>query len=125
MKLKIKNKYFRELILSIAYLLIGTLFISVIEYFNFLSSLLIAFLKVTLIVLIITIASYKLIDKTTKKGWKAGLKMSLVFVSLLLIINFLFLNTGINYKIVLYIILIILASVLGSMIGVLKKQELS
>lgn len=124
-KFKIKNKYGNELLKSIGYLLIGSLFISTIEYFEIFPTLIIAFLKVSLVVFIITKASYGLIERTTQKGWQSGLKMSLIFITILLVINFIILNIGFNYKLILYILLITLASVLGAMIGVLKKQEIN
>ena len=100
-------------------ILVGTLILTLINYFNLLNSKIISILKLLLPLGAIFVSSYKLGKTTEQKGYLEGLKLGsiiiLIFLVLVVILDKFSLKSLIYYSIIL------LTSVLSSMIGINKK----
>ena len=114
----------KNLLLSILYFLgsiiIINIFITIFNYFNILNDSIIRILKFLMVILSISITSYILGKKSSKKGFLEGLKLgsitSVVFLTLALI------TKTFKYQSFIYYTIIILISILGSTLGINKKN---
>lgn len=68
------------------------------------------------------IAGYIIGKKTNKKAWLEGLKLSILFIIILLTFN---LTQGIifNIKTIIYYLIIVITTIIGSIIGIQKKTK--
>ena len=80
---------------------------------------------ISLISIILYIFTTSIIDgkKTTKKAYKQGLKMGLIYILILYILGIPFLVFKINLKKLIYFLIIVLISTLGTIIGINKKTQ--
>lgn len=101
-------------------ILLGTLFITLINYFNLMNNNVISIIKFILPLIAITINSYKLGKTSNKQGYLEGLKFGII-ISLISIIIILILDKFI-IKSLLYYGILILTSIMGSTIGINRKK---
>lgn len=116
---------FKNLYLSIIYFftitLIGTIFITILNYFNILNIKIISSLKLILPILSIFISSYILGTKSNKLGYIEGLKLGLIITITFLIITLL--TKSFAIKTLIYYLILLLSSILGGMLGINKKKK--
>lgn len=93
---------------------IGTLF----NYIGLFNNTLIKIIKVIIPVLSMFIGGFVIGKKQGKKGWLEGLKLSLIFLAILTLFNYLGLNSSFSLKSGIYYIILIVATIFGSIIGV-------
>ncbi len=67
------------------------------------------------------VCSYKEGKERQNKGYIAGIKTSLIIISILILIDFILIHSTFNIKRVLYYLLILLISIFGSITGINKK----
>ena len=104
-------------------LLILTFIMTFLSYFNIIGDKFTSFLKLLIPIISLFIGGFYLGKRSTKKGWLEGLKLSLIFIFILIIIE-LFLNISFEIKNILFYIILIFSSILGSMIGIsIKKTD--
>lgn len=106
--------------MSILIILIGTIFITIFNYFNIVGNNFIKILSLILPLIALGYAGFKLGKLSSKHGYLEGIKIGVIFVILITIINLIF--NDINWYNVIYYFLIIVSAVLGSMIGINKKK---
>ena len=102
-------------------LLIGTMLITIINYFNILNNKLISILKLLLPTLSILACSYKLGTISEKKGYLEGLKLGLIIISILILLVLTL--DSFSLKSILYYLILLLTSIIGSTIGINKKKQ--
>ena len=73
-------------------------------------------------VLAFFILGFKNGKKVDNKGYLAGLKMSLLFILLLVVINLFTARNFFNIATIIYYIILILVGITGSMMGINKKD---
>ena len=69
------------------------------------------------------IGGFSIGKKSNKKGWLEGLILSIVFIIILLIFNFLAFNNTIEFKNLLYYFIMMVSCIFGSMLGINKNIE--
>lgn len=101
-------------------LLVGTLVLTLFNYFNIINSKVISIMKFILPVISMFISSYRLGKLSDKKGYLEGLKFGsiiiLIFMVLVLLLD------KISWKCILYYGILLLISIMGSMIGINKRK---
>ena len=100
----------------------GTFLITVLNYFNIFTSNLTNIIKLIIVIVSMFIGAFLLGKKSLKKGYIEGIKYSIVFIVLLVIINLLFVKEF-NVKSIIYFLIIIISSTFGSMLGINKKRN--
>lgn len=113
--------YLKSMLYTLITLLTGTIIVTIFNYFNILNGL--PHKIITLIIPIIgmLIGSF-LIGKTSKqKGYIEGLKYSIIWIIILLIINLITKNFTLT-SIIYYIILILLSTLTGAL-GINKRKN--
>lgn len=109
--------------ISLATLLLTTLFISTLYYFNILGN------KVfTVIELIVPLLSFLIggiiIGRNSKsKGWLEGLKLGLILSILFLLISFLGFEIKFEIGNIIYYLIIVIITTFGSMIGINYQKK--
>ncbi len=116
-------KYLKVLIYIIVPTIILNIILSVLYYFNLLSSGIINYLKLFIILISMLIGGIYIGKEATKKGWLEGLKVGLEVIIILFIIGYLAFDKGITIKNLIYYFILILSSTLGSMIGINKRKK--
>lgn len=120
-------KYAKDLGISLLFiigsLLILTLLITFLNYFNLFSNSLVSVFKIIIPIVSLFIGGFLMGKKSSKKGWLEGLKLSLVFTVLLILFNILGLRNKIELKNILYYVIIIVSCIFGGMLGINKNSS--
>lgn len=116
--------YLKNIGISFIYIisfLLGLTFISTLfNYINLFSNTFINILKVIIPVVSLFVGGFIIGKRTGKKGWLEGIKLSLIFLLILTIFNYLALDTSFSLKTLIYYLILIVSTTFGSMIGVNK-----
>lgn len=121
--------YIKNVGISIAWILCILIGLSIIlttmSYFNILGDKVTTVFKIIIPITSLFVGGIQIGKRSNKKGWLEGLKLSLIFLILLLLFNFLALNNSFEAKNILFYIILIISTMFGSMIGINKnKQEI-
>lgn len=119
-------KYLKDIGITIGIMLLiiilGSLIITTLNYFDIFNKNISSIIKIILIVLSYFIGGFIIGGKSTKKGWLEGLKFGLITSIIFILFNILGLQTKIDFKIIFYYLILIISSIFGSMIGINKKN---
>lgn len=115
----------KNYLFSILYILGGILILSfitnILYYFDIISYNIVKYFKILSIILPSLFGGIKIGFKSNNKGYIAGFKLSLIFISILLIFSLF--NKSFGFKTIFYFIIIIITIILGGMIGINKKHQ--
>lgn len=118
--------FIKNVSLSILYitlsLLVLTFILTIFSYFNIISDKTVSIFKIIIPIISLFIGGFFIGKKSLKKGWLEGLKLSLIFLLILIIFEYLALGQSFNIKNLLYYLIISISSIFGSMIGISKKK---
>lgn len=116
------KKYLISYAYTLGIIIGGTFLITVLNYFNIFTSNLTNIVKLIIVIVSMFIGAFLLGKKTLKKGYIEGIKYSIIFIVLLVIINLLFVKEF-NVKSIIYFLIIIISSTFGSMLGIKNKSQ--
>ena len=118
--------FIKNISISLLYIIISilvlTFIMTTLSYFNIIGDKFVSILKIIIPVISLFIGGFYLGKKSNKKGWLEGLKLSLIFLILLIIFEFLALDKSFEFKSLLYYIIIISSCIFGSIIGINKNH---
>ena len=120
-------KYLKKLGMSFLYI-IGTILIltfitTILSYFNILNDKITSIIKIIIPIISMLIGGFYIGKNSLKKGFLEGIKLGLIFSSLLIIFNYLALNNSFKFKYILFYVILIVSAILGSMIGINRKKQ--
>lgn len=119
--------YIKNIAISILYIIVSILILTfittVFSYFNIISDSFTSILKIIIPITSLFIGGFYLGRKSTKKGWFEGLKLSLIFLLILIIFEYLALNQSFNIKNILFYSILSISSIFGSIIGINRKKN--
>ena len=116
------KKYLISYAYTLGIIIGGTFLITVLNYFNIFTSNLTNIIKLIIVIVSMFIGAFLLGKKSLKKGYIEGIKYSIIFIVLLVIINLLFVKEF-NVKLIIYFLIIIISSTFGSMLGIMNKSQ--
>lgn len=119
---RLKNIAFSTLYMIIT-ILVMTFIITIFNYFGLFSKNIVSIFKIIIPMLALFIGGFSIGKKSNKKGWLEGLLLSIVFIIILLIFNFLAFNNTIEFKNLLYYFIMMVSCIFGSMLGINKNIE--
>lgn len=103
--------------------LLGLTFISTLfNYINLFGNTFTNVVKVIIPIVSLFIGGFVIGKKTGKKGWLEGIKLSLIFLIILTLFNYLALDTSFSLKTLIYYFILVASTTFGSMIGVNKYK---
>lgn len=118
--------YFKNVGIAFIYIisfLLGLTFISTLfNYINLFGTTFTNIVKVVIPIVSLFIGGFIIGKRTGKKGWLEGLKLSLMFLIILTIFNYLALDTSFSLKTLIYYLILASSTTFGSMIGVNKYK---
>lgn len=112
---------YKPLLYLFSTILILNLIITILSYFNIFSCNMTIYLKFITGIIAFIIGGYKIGQKSSKKGYLEGIKLSLIGILLMIIISIIF--KGFKYRSIIYYLVLIVSSIIGSMIGINKKNK--
>lgn len=113
--------YLKSMIYTIITILIGTILLTIFNYFNILNGLPLKIIMLMIPIIGMFIGSFKIGKASNKKGYIEGLKYGGIWVILLLVINLITKNFTLT-SIIYYVVLLIL-SAFASILGINKKKN--
>lgn len=122
-------KYLKNIGISLAYILgilaTATLILSTLSYFNWLNGSVLSIFKLLIAVSSLLVGGIMIGKVSKQKGWLEGLKLSLIFLVILTLFNYLGLKHSFQLKDLLYYLILTVSGMVGSMIGINHKKNAS
>lgn len=118
--LKLLGKSF---IYIVSILLISTLVVTILNYFNIFGSKLVTFFKIVIALISTFVGGFFMGKNSKQKGWLEGLKLGLIILLILVLMNYLILRQSFEIRNLVYYLILLSSSVFGSMIGINKKVQ--
>ena len=115
-------KYLKSLLYIVIPLLILNIIISVLYYFDLLSSNAFNISRLSILLLSVLIGGFNIGKSSKEKGYIEGLKLGILIIVFMFIFS-LILKSSFSISKFLYYIVIIIVSILGSMIGINKRKN--
>lgn len=114
------KKYLKSISYTISIILITIFILTILNYLNIINYKILSILG-TITIIISTFIGGTIIGKNTeKKGWIAGISLSLILTTILIIFNLVIIKK-LDLTNLIYYSIIIISTTLGSMIGINKK----
>lgn len=114
----------KPLLYTIGGILILTFIVTLLNYFNAINYEVVTISKIVIPILSLFIGGFLIGRKSLSKGWLAGLKLSLIFLFLLLLFNYFGLDSKVEITDLIYYLILTISTMLGSMVGInIKKIE--
>lgn len=118
--LKILGKSFLYIV---SILLISTLVVTILNYFNIFGSKLVTFFKIVITFISMFVGGFIMGKNSKQKGWLEGLKLGLIVLLILVLMNYLILRQSFELRNLVYYLILLSSTIFGSMIGINKKIE--
>ena len=115
-------KYLKTLLFEFIILIISTLIITILYYFNISSNSLNNIFKIVIFIITFLLSGIYISRKSNKKYYIEGLKIALINILLFALLSLVF-KLGFNIKQIIYYTLIILITTIGSIIGGNTKKN--
>ncbi len=109
--------------IMIVILLLFTLFITFFNYFNIIGKKMVTILEIIGPILTLFIGGFLIGKESKQKGWLEGLKLSFLFLVLIILFNYLGLHNHLEVKNLIYYLILTITCMFGSMIGINKNQQ--
>lgn len=111
------------LLYIIGIIVVMTMLITLFNYFNIITGTALTISKILICIISMFVGGVVIGRRSTKKGWLEGLKLSLIFIVLLILFNYLGLGNAPQLKNLIYYLIIIVSCIFGSIIGINKKID--
>lgn len=107
-----------SLIYIIGIILISTFILTIFNYFNIISGTALSVFKILICTISLFVGGFIIGKNSSKNGWLEGFKLSLIFLLLIVIFNYLAFDSVLSLKNILYYVIIIVSCIFGSIIGI-------
>lgn len=118
--------YLKKLGISILYIvsfILGLTFIfTLLNYVGLFNNTTINIIKIIIPIISMFVGGFVIGKRTGKQGWLEGLKLSLIFLVILTLFNYLGLKSSISLKVIIYYLMLMISTIFGSIIGVNKYK---
>ena len=111
-----------SILIMILIMIVSPFILSVLSLTGIFNSKKLFIFKIIIVISSFLIGGYNIGKKSKKKGYFEGLKLSIIFLIIISIFNYVILNSPINIKNLLYYSILIIAGMFGSMIGINKSK---
>lgn len=117
------KKYLKSLIYIIGIILISTLIITILNYFNIINGKSLETFKLIILIVSLFIGGFIIGKKSNNKGWANGLKLGLIVLVINIIFNYLAFNMSFTFKNLIYYLINLASTTIGSIIGINFKKN--
>lgn len=115
------KKYLFSFIIIVSLILILSLIVNSLYYFDIISNNLVKYFKMIISLIAMFLGGMYIGFKSYNKGYLYGLKMSLIMVILFIIMSIIFNNLKLSN--IIYYLITVICITFGSMIGINKKKN--
>lgn len=115
--------YGKQLLILLITLLISSLLLSILTYFNLCNTTISGVLNKLIIIMTTLILGFQNGRLSKSKGYLEGLKLGGLFILILAFLNTIFFELNFKGNTFLYYGIILLSSTIGAMIGINKKKK--
>lgn len=122
--MKYLKKLVKPFIYMIGIIVILPILIALMHYVGIINLKIVNIFKILISISSFLIGGFFIGKVSDEKGWLEGLKLSIIFLTVLTIFNYLGLDSGFNFKNLIYYVILIISSMLGSMIGINRKKDI-
>lgn len=116
-------KYLKSFIYILISILLLSIIIGTLSYFNILGNSAIKIFELITIIISMFIGGLYLGKNSNKKGFLEGLKISLFMIVLLFLFSYLGFDKSFNLSMLFFYIIILISSILGSILGINKRSS--
>lgn len=116
-------KYLKSILYIFIAIILFTVIIGTLSYFNILSNNLIKTFEIIAIMISIFIGGMYLGKNSNKKGYLEGLKIGLFMIIFLFCMSYFGFNKSFSISNLIFYIIILVSSIFGSVIGINKKSS--
>lgn len=113
--------YLKSTLYTLSTILIGTIIITILNYFNILNGKILKITMLVIPILGIFIGSFLMGKISNQKGYIEGLKYGFIWSLLLLVINLI--TKNFNFTSIIYYIVLLLLSSFAGILGINKKKR--
>ena len=113
-------KYFYSLLISLFILIVLSLIINLLYYYDVISTSSINYFKIMIIIISFFISGFILGKKTINKGYLEGIKLSIITIIIMILLSIILHSFKISN--ILYYLITSISIIFGSMIGITKKK---
>jgi len=111
-----------DILIMTGLMLIFTLLITTFSYFNWIGKNMVSISEMIIPVICLFTGGIWIGKRSTQKGWLEGIKISLIYIVLLMLLKYLGFHSHIVLKNFLYYGILMISCVFGSMIGINKRK---
>ena len=119
-------KYLKLILKSILYglgsFILLTFLFTILNYFNIINNNIMNIIKIIIPLFALALSGFIVGKNALKNGWLEGIKIGMIIITLIILINLIFIR-DINSRNFVFYLLLLLSSTLGSMFGINKKKE--
>lgn len=108
---------------TLAAFLIFTLILTLLSYVDVFSGKVVSFIQLFIPIGSLLMGGYVIGKRSKSNGWLEGLKFSLLFLTFLILFDYLGLGVAPQLKNVVFYLIIVVSSILGSMIGINRRKN--
>ncbi len=109
--------------IMILILLISTLFITALNYFDIIGKKWVTILEIAFPILAFLIGGIGIGKSSNKNGWLEGLKLAIIFIILMILFNYLGLKNNLEFKNIIYYLILMITCIFGSIMGINRQKE--
>lgn len=113
----------KSLIYMISILLVSTIIITLLNYFNIIGNKFITVFKIIIAFISMFIGGFIMGKNSKQKGWLEGIKLGFIIIVILFLTNLIILKQDWSVKNLIYYLILIVSCIFGSMIGINKKID--
>ncbi len=114
--------FFNALLYTFLYVIILTLIITILHYFNIINVTMLDIGKLITIAIAVIVGGFRVGKNSIKKGWLEGIKFALLVIVIFLILS-LILNFNISLRTIIYYSIILISAMTGGMIGINRRKQ--
>ena len=116
------KKYLKAYIYTFSIIIIATILITILNYFNILNGSVSDVIKLITNIIAMFIGAFILGKNSLKKGYLEGLKYGSLFILFIFLINIIFIRY-LELKLIVYYLILLITSTLASMFGINFKKN--
>ena len=116
-------KYLKSIAYILGSILLLSILIGTLSYFNLLSNNVIKVFELIAIIISMFIGGLYLGRLSNKKGFLEGIKIGIVVIVILFLLSYLGFDISFSLNTFIFYLLILISSILGSIIGINKKSS--
>lgn len=116
-------KYLKSTLFIFTTIIIFTIFIGTLSYFNILSNMSIKIFELIAIIISMFIGGIYLGKNSPQRGYLEGIKIGVFMILLLFCLSYFGFSKSFSISSLIFYIIILISSILGSVIGINKKSS--